>query len=313
MRGGSAFAATLLLIARTPLGAEPQASARTQPTPVDAATAEILRKAAEYVDGCEQTFRHIVAEELYAQWGPDPGTSAIARRTLRSDLVFVSLPGEIPWTTFRDVYEVDGRAVREREARLERLFMRPSRDALAQADRILREGARYNLGEAFRTVNVPTLALLFLHARNQPRFSFARKGRRLFDGISGVEVAFDEAARPTIVRNSYGGDVPVKGRAWIDPTRGTVLRIEADYDLTTERDRAQNKRQTAYVSTAFEREPALDAHVPVEMKELYLTGAGRIEATARYSNFRRFLVETEERLEGIGSPRSAPDKPAPPD
>ena len=273
-----------------------------QRAPVDAATTELLQKAAEYVDGCEQTFRYIVAEELYTQWGPDPGTSAMAPRTLRSDLVFVSLPGEIPWTTFRDVFEVDGRAVREREARLERLFMRPSRDAFAQADRILREGARYNLGEAFRTVNVPTLALLFLHARNQPRFTFARKGSRLFDGISGVEVAFDEVARPTIVRDSYGGNIPVKGRAWIDPARGTVLRIEADYDLTTERDRAQSTRQTAHVSTSFERQPALDAHVPVEMKELYLTGAGRIEATARYSNFRRFRVETEETLKSVPAP-----------
>lgn len=291
------------------LGAEAAAQAvvRTKTAPADAASAELLHRAAEYVDGCEQTFRYIVAEELYTQWGPDPATSATARRTLRSDLVFVSLPGEIPWTTFRDVYEVDGRAVREREARLERLFMRPSRDAFGQADRILRESARYNLGEAFRTVNVPTLALLFLHARNQARFSFTRKGSRLFEGISGAEVAFEEVARPSIVRDSYGGDVPVKGRAWIDPTRGTVLRIEADYDLTTERDRAQSRRQTAYVSTSFERQPALDAHVPVEMKELYLTGAGRIEATARYSNFRRFLVETEESLTSVG------DKPKPPD
>ena len=111
-------------------------------------------------------------------------------------------------------------------------------------------------------INVPTLALLFLHARNQARFSFARKDSRLFDGISAVEVAFDEAAQPTLVRDSYGGNVPAKGRAWIDPTRGTVLRIEADYDLTTERDRTQGRRQTAHVSTSFERQPALDAHVP---------------------------------------------------
>jgi hypothetical protein len=92
-----------------------------------------------------------------------------------------------------------------------------------------------------------------------------------------------------------------------------VLRIEADYDLTTKRDRAQSKRQTAYVSTSFERRPELDAHVPVEMKELYLTGAGRIEATARYSNFRRFHVETDERLEGVAPPRPLPDSTAPPD
>ncbi len=311
MSGGRALAVTLLLsIAAARLGAGPAgqlAAARTQAAPVDTATAELLRKAAEYVDRCEQTFRYIVAEELYTQWGPDAGSSALARRTLRSDLVFVSLPGEIPWTTFRDVYEVDGRAVREREARLERLFVRPSRDAFAQADRILSESARYNLGEAFRTVNVPTLALLFLHARNQARFSFARKDSRLFDGISAVEVAFDEAARPTLVRDSYGGNVPAKGRAWIDPTRGTVLRIEADYHLTTERDRTLGRRQTAHVSRSFERQPALDAHVPVEMKELYLTGAGRIEATARYSNFRRFLVETEESLTSVG------DKPQPQD
>jgi len=48
----------------------------------------------------------------------------------------VRLAGAVPWVSFRDVYEVDGGKVREREPRLERLFSSiPSADAEAQARR----------------------------------------------------------------------------------------------------------------------------------------------------------------------------------
>jgi hypothetical protein len=225
-------------------------------------------------------------------------------------MVFVPLPGDIPWTTFRDVFEVDGSPIRDREARLERLFLQPDHDSVAQANEILRESARHNLGGGYRTVNVPTLALLFFHPRNQNRFSFELKGTRFFDGIRGVEIEFREKQIPTLVRDRLGNDVPARGRAWVDPVRGTVLRSEAQYDLSSEAVRASSGvRETASISTLFQRETALDAHVPIEMKELYLFSQGRIEATARYSNFRRFSVDTEEVFAPAGGLR--PEKPQP--
>jgi len=252
----------------------------------------ILERAGQYVKGYEETFRNLVAEESYRQWRPKPPEGGEVVRTLRSDLVFVRLPGPLPWGTFRDVYEVDGQKVRDRERRLEKLFFAPKASEIEQAQAILNESSRYNLGQAYRNVNVPTLGLLFLQPENQRRLSFKRKGDRTIAGFPGVEVAFEERASPTLVHDRWNNDVPASGRFWIDPTRGTVLRTEIQYDLETDkRSRDLDQWERGLVATEYRREPGLGCFVPDTMTELYnLSGIGRLEATARYANYRRFEV-----------------------
>ena len=139
--------------------------------------ATILERAGRYVKEYEETFRNLVAEEIYRQWGPNPnvGEGQVVR-TLRSELVFVRLPGPLPWGTFRDVFEVDGQKVRDRERRLEKLFFAPKASDVERAEAILNESSRYNLGRAYRNVNVPALGLLFLRPENQKRLAFKRRG-----------------------------------------------------------------------------------------------------------------------------------------
>ncbi len=255
--------------------------------------AVILERAGRYVTEYEHTFRNLVAEEFYRQWGQNPkGGEGRVSRTLRSDLVFVRLPDALSWSTFRDVYEVDGQPVRDRQQRLEKLFFKPSPSAWQQAEAILVEGSRYNLSGAYRTVNAPTLGLLFLRPENQSRLSFKRKGSRRIAGFEAAEVAFEERARPTLVRGHGREDVPASGRFWIDATRGTVLRTEIEYDLETQkvqRDPAEWERGT--VATEYRQERALGAFVPDTMTELYdLRRVGRLEGQARYTGYRRFEV-----------------------
>ena len=164
----------------------------------------ILERASRYVREYEGTFRDLVADESYRQWGPDPkGGPAPVARTLRSDLVFIRLRGPLPWGTFRDVYEVDGQAVRDRDRRLERLLSATGAPEVGRARAILDEGSRYNLGP-YRNVNAPTLGLLFLRSENQARLAFKRKGTRTIAGFPAVEVAFEEKARPTIIHDPHG-------------------------------------------------------------------------------------------------------------
>ena len=77
--------------------------------------APILELAGRYVIAYQKTFSDLVAEEDYRQDLSAP-TGRFNRRS-RAEMVFVSLPGPIPWAVFRDVYEVDGKKVRDREAR----------------------------------------------------------------------------------------------------------------------------------------------------------------------------------------------------
>ena len=96
----------------------------------------LLDKVSDYVAAYERTFVGVVAEETYrqevkpARAGTDargfPIESRSQRRDLKSDVLLVRAPAGDRWMQFRDVYEVDGRAVRDRPERLAKLFLQPS-------------------------------------------------------------------------------------------------------------------------------------------------------------------------------------------
>ena len=53
----------------------------------------VLEAAGRYVVDLQEKLSNIVAEETYRQWTPDDV------RTLESDIVFVTLAGDVPWVT----------------------------------------------------------------------------------------------------------------------------------------------------------------------------------------------------------------------
>jgi hypothetical protein len=300
-------------------------SAAKEPDPVPAELQQLLSRAGEYVVEYEKTWRGLVAEEAYRQMYWDT-TRRLHVRNLRSDVVFLKLPGAIPWTTFRDVFEVDGKLQRDRDARLEKLFADTRATALDQVRAIVQEGARHNLGPVMRTVNVPPIALSFLHPSNQARFVFKRKGNCSGVDQAGIEVAATETARPTLVRDESGGDVPVAGKLCLAPENGAVLRTDVEFDLDgSERDRWAWAR----ILVLYGRDARLGGLVPAEMKETYQfagvgatgyamrespTGPGneiRIESVARYSGFHRLQITTQESFQAA-PPAAPPAAAAPP-
>ena len=276
--------------------------------------AAILDRAGQYVAAYGRDFSNIVAEEQCHQVY-EPNTPGRRLRNTHAGVFFVTLPGPLPWATFRDVWEVDGNKVREREERLGRLFRDSPGTARERAQAILEESARYNLGPVGRTVNIPTLALLFLHPDNQSRFTFELKGKRSLQGSNVVEVAFKERGRPTLVSGDTSEGAPAKGRVWIDPGQGTVLKTDVEYDIDPQDD---YHRSSARIVTEYRREPKLGILVPDQMKETYQSLAAAdpsrplpdahtstgdaqdqrvvltVEAATRYSAYGRFGVTTYE-------------------
>ena len=270
------------------------ASVRAAPAPTappDGELERVLGLAADYVLEYEGVFANLVAEEVYEQ----SVAGGAQRQTTRSELVFARLPGDIPWGSFRDVFEVDGRKLRDPDARLEKLFAANGADAATRAQAVLAESARYNFGSAVRNVNLPTLPLLFLHPRNRQRFTFRRAGSERILGTDAVLVDFAETARPTIVREGgSAADLPASGRLWIDARHGTVLRTETRFRF--------GSAALATIHTDYRRDEKLALWVPAQMRERYedLPGGARpvfrqtTDAVARYSNFRRFTVTTHD-------------------
>lgn len=263
------------------------------PAPGDGALAALLEGAGEYALRYPEGLRDAVAEEVSTQWlrtdyssGGASTTTQTVARTWRAELVTAPTPGRLPWETFRDVVEVDGVSLGDREGRLVRLLSTGSSDALTEAQRMQDDSSRHNLGAFHRSVNLPTLALLLLLPENHDRLKLTRGGERAIAGRRGVEVKFREVAEPTLVRDDRGRDVPSSGRFWIDPSSGAVLRSEVEYALPLYDAQDPNLRQRGYVVTDYRAEPGFDVLVPDTMKELWTTPT-RVEATARYPRYWR--------------------------
>lgn len=286
--------------------------------PAAASIRDALLRAGEYVTRYEELFSNLVAEEKYTQEVETPRTSTYYtyvsnpmaaagasvpvqftnqsrwQQVTRADLVFVRLAGPLPWASYRDVFEVNGKKVREREQRLLALFSSPSPDVHERAKALLAASAQYNIGRVTRTINLPTLPLLFLIPANQGRFSCELGDGRTISATETVQVRFRELARPTLVSGPNGTDVPTFGSFWINPTRGTVVRSEVHLDFGPD--------EEALVTTEYASEPRLAMWVPVEMKERYAdlprakvrVFPDPFTGTARYSRFRRFTVISQE-------------------
>ena len=271
---------------------------------------QVIARAGEYVREFEGQLSGIVAEETYEQeYFYRRGRSLNPlqqRRTLRADLLLMRPEGELSWVQFRDVFEVDGKPVRDREERLTALFLKPTRSTLERIARIRRESARYNIGNVDRTMNVPVLPLQAIDPAVQPRFRYsladpARRGNEepalpntpSFRVTTEVWVVrYEEIRGPTLVRSPNGEDLRSSGRLWIEPATGRVLMGEVV---------TRNRDVTARLTVSFQSEPLLGLLVPVEMHEEYRMKdkANLIVGTATYGKFRQFQVTVDQRIEEI--------------
>jgi hypothetical protein len=278
------------------------ARAAADPVPLDV----LLRRASEYVFRFVAEFSTVVCEETYMQEASSPmptlivsgvGRAGLAatmgslrRRQLKSDFLVVNAAGDNVWHPFRDVYEVDGVTVRDREQRLTKLFINPTKSTQAQAKQIADESSRYNLGNLERTINNPVFPFLFLYADNQKRFRFAYTASTapVEEGVRVV--AFTEDSRPTLIQGPPGQAMPAHGRFWIEEATGRIVKSEI---LVTRVD------ITASLTIMFGVDERLGVSVPLEMRESYNFRNGNIRATAKYGRFRRFSVDATE---DIGEP-----------
>lgn len=272
----------VLAVLLTPMCVGPAAAAQ-EPT-----LAEVLKRAAIYVAAFQKQLSGIVAEETYDQHIKKQSRGLeVDRRRLRSDLLLVRPVGSDRYVEFRDVFEVDGRMVRDRQDRLTRLFLDPPPGAETQLERVARESARFNIGRVFRTLNTPVLPLAFLHVDYQPLFAFTPARDQT---ASGIVLAFKETSRPTLVRTPMGKDMASRGRFWIDPASGAITQSELIVEDAVVK---------ATVNVTYRADTDLGFLVPAEMRETYLAGRDHIEGRATYGRFRKFQVNVDEQIRPV--------------
>lgn len=272
----------------------------------DRALAGLLGSTAAYVRAYEERFSLLVAEERYVQEIRRPDNNPVAgnltrnnpgggfstnggvrkRAVLRSDFLIVRLGGGNGWMPFRDTFDVNGTRVNDRSDRLAKLFAEPSDDSFNHAARIMADSTRHNLGSMTRTVNIPTLALMFLHPQVRERFTFSRHGEETLDGRLAWRVEYHESQRPALIKTTRGRDLPASGTFWIEAATGVVLKTTMT---------AADALVRALVTTTYRRDDGLDLWVPARMEDYYKADGEVDEVTgiATYTNYRTFTAATD--------------------
>jgi hypothetical protein len=264
---------------------DPSLRSGTSATPAQSAELRrLLARVADYVGTYQREYSTVVAEEDYEQSDRRRNASPRSLR-LTSDLLLVRLDPQSGWVGFRDVYEVNGKPVRDRDQRLQRLFLDRSLEGRARLEAILAESSKYNLGPVTRTVNVPLFALTFLEKAWQSRFSFSLGGTEKIDGLALAVLDYRETASPTIASALDGADQPARGRFFVDSVSGAVVESQTIYGR-------EAQGQFEY-RVRFRRDEKLGLWLPAEMKETYTLGGVVTSGVARYRNFRRFQVTTD--------------------
>lgn len=268
----------------------------------------VLGRAADYVGRYHSGLRGVVAEETYTQImtslraGGAGGRSRISRdsRRLKSDLLLVQLPNDDRWMQFRDVFEVEGKPVRDRDQRLYKLFVDATPDAHEQAEALQKESSRYNLGPLLRTINIPVMALYMfdrnIHPGVEYRFGKTSGTNRLgtmAPAESIVVVEFEETTGETLISGENGRGIPSRGRAWIDRTNGRILQTELI---------ARDTSIRAEINVTYKQQDGIVPLVPGEMRETYQIQRTetRIDGRAEYGRFRQFTVTTSEKQKPSG-------------
>ena len=251
----------------------------------DDAGAAVIERASRYIEEYEKAFAAVVSEELQVQSIVGADGRVKKTRTLRADFLLIKT-GSAWAQVFRDIIEVDGKAVRDRDERLRKLFLENPSTAVAQANAIARESQRHNLG-VNRQGNSPLLPLLFLHPNHRSR-------SRLIS--SGDRITFEEVETPSLLgtrRSNTRFDMPARGVLIVDPVSGRVLSGEFTAI-------GPAPTYSTSLSVRYTEEPQLTLMVPISARERYWfeheAKADRIEVESTYSKFRRFQVTTTEQV-----------------
>ena len=270
---------SIAAVAAVLAAAPPGLSQSPQPAP------EIVALAGQYVTAYVHAFSAVVSEEKQTQTLIRPDGRVRKTREITSDFLLVKAQGDWP-EAFRDVIEVDGKPVRNREDRLRKLFIDKPKSAPELARAIAEESGRYNLGPNRRGTS-PLLPIVFL----LPRIA---EGMR-FEGTAAA-LTFQEIRTPTVLGRRGGNrnrNMPSNGTFEIEPVTGRVLAAE----FTAA---APDLQVSAAFRVRYAIDPKLAISVPVEVTERYWEPAKPnedvLEMRATYSSFRKFEVTTGEQI-----------------
>lgn len=260
-----------------------------------------IRTVRAYAAQWQAELAAVVAEEQYEQSSVEwPRGRAMARgprrvttRRLASDVLLVRAANTRTWLMFRDVLEVNGTAVRDRQSRFAALFARPDADLVTSARRIADESARYNLGRLTRNINTPATTLLYLDETMAAGTKWKGPRDVRVNGATAWEFRFEQTRAPFVITTPDGRPQPATGRICVDGDTHRILLTELHVRNTilSGEGRPGTVRSVTKLTARFGAVAGIDPWVPLRMEERVEVEGGFDElltGEAVYTNHRLF-------------------------
>jgi hypothetical protein len=269
----------------------------SQSRPPDIAVNELVERATAYVEDYETKLSYLIASETYRQYEgtfgagtqaqrgfPTAATSRISR-VMRGEFFLTFAPAARAWIAIRDVAEVDGKPVADRQD-LQALLHENSIGTVAQE--LKEHNARFNIGRVERNFNEPTFALQALERRNVSRFRFVLAGINRRGRTAVATLKFTEHDTPTLV---------VDG---LDPNRAIFSSGEFSVEADTGRVHQtivtfQDPTLNGQLATEYVLDSELALWLPSRFTENWIEPNGMVTGDARYSDWHRFEVRSRIR------------------
>jgi hypothetical protein len=264
--------AALVILA---LLAQAPATAPAPQAPLDLSA--LLQRASHWTLRFEASLSGLLFRERYVQTWVDRGSR---KSELEANVFLIKPSADSRFVLYRDVYRANGRNVTDHTDRLQKLLTENSKRSMNEARRLADASAQYNEGSRRINVNVPTMPLAYLAP-------FRVGGLRLrgdvaatetIRGLEVVVVEFTETARPTLVRDEKGQNIPANGKYWIHPGSGAVMRAYVEL------------AGRGYMEVDYALHETLKVWVPISMTEEIQSVTGKAE----YDRFQRVEVTTGE-------------------
>ena len=209
------------------------------PSSDDAATAELIGRAAARTREYRERFKDLTAEETQRveEYG-DKGLKR--RREVVSDLiVYQSQLDGSATVEYRNVRMVDGKEVAKRDRRVEQLFGRLAKaDSIKkELERIQQESRRYDL--RYSVYNHTLNQGLPLHDNLRPFFRFTVTGGDRIDGHDVIEVRYEQVSQNPDLDFKFSSLPPRlkgaqsfhRGRLWLDRDTARLRREERELTM----------------------------------------------------------------------------------
>ncbi|HYG79158.1 MAG TPA: hypothetical protein VD861_02150 [Pyrinomonadaceae bacterium] len=206
------------------------------PASDDAATAELISRAAARVAEYKERFKDLIAEET--QRIEEYGAEGLKRRReVVSDLIIYQSQIESSTVVeYRNVRMVDGKEVAKRDRRVEQLFGRLAKaDSIKkELERIAKESKRYDLD--YSAYNHTLDQGIPLNENLRPHFRFTVTGGERIDGHDVIEVRYEQVSQApdlnfkfsSLPKRLKDAESFHRGRLWLDRDTARLRREERE-------------------------------------------------------------------------------------